>query len=454
MIRIDITYVHGFHVGEQFPAAPATLFQAIVAANGHRLDSVTDMLEALECAKCVRIVNRGGETTPVSIMQYVPRLPKVSEIRKTFETETENRTKLAKPQKYFPVTGAGPHLSYYFDLDLSGLTPERLNKVLRLNVLGRGESVVCSQVHIVDSLPISESGTVFEPADQGRTLRVPYEGFLENLRLLHNAGQSSFGAPPVSQRFARRDSVAPYVALCFDLVDETGETFSYPQKNLIEISGMLRCAVMRAVEGKCDPEYVAGHTPNHPAYIPLPSIGHRYVDRDIRRVLIVERAETPILQKHKTALTTLNFVDHSGHFVCRAIRQTTEDGVFKRYLSPSKEWFSVTPVIRLFDNGKQKKREKIFKKMIADSGLPVPIRVQEFPVREEFKVNARHGHDKYPCAMFALEFAQEVSGVVSLGMGRFTGLGIFANRDDFSAETRFAKNQQEIKQEQTVSAAA
>ena len=441
MIRIDITYVHGFHVGELFPAAPATLFQAIVAANGYQLDSVTDVLKALESSRCVRIVNRKEEPTSVSIMQYVPRLPKVSEIKKTFDTETENRTKLAKPQRFFPVDGDGPHVSYYFNLDGQQFTPDRLNAVFRVNVLGRGESVVRSHVHVVNQLPISEVGTILEPADHGKNLNVPYEGFLDNLRLLHNAGQSSFAAPRVSQRYAVRDSVAPYVALCFDLVDETGETFSYPQENLIEISGMLRCAVMKAMAGKCDPEYVAGHTkPNHPAYVPLPSIGQQYADRDIRRVLIVERADTPILQEHKTALTTLNLVDHSGTRVCRAIRQTTEDSVFKRYLSPSKKWFSITPVIRLFDNGKQEKREKIFRKMITEAGLPMPVNIREFPAHGEFKISTRHGHDKYPRSMLAVEFAQEVSGVVALGMGRFTGLGTFANRDGLSAETRFAES--------------
>jgi hypothetical protein len=71
LIRIDISYPHLMHSGEQFPVAPATLFQAVVAANGHRLDSVTDALEALENGTCVRIVQH-SDATPIRFRTAVP----------------------------------------------------------------------------------------------------------------------------------------------------------------------------------------------------------------------------------------------------------------------------------------------------------------------------------------------------------------------------------------------
>ena len=71
-------------------------------------------------------------------------------------------------------------------------------------------------------------------------------------------------------------------------------------------------------------------------------------------------------------------------------------------------------------------------RMFRHAGLPTPSSITELPVNGEFQVNTKHGHDKYPRTMLAVEFSKEVSGIVSTGTGRNYGVGIFANLSGFA----------------------
>jgi CRISPR-associated protein Csb2 len=66
--------------------------------------------------------------------------------------------------------------------------------------------------------------------------------------------------------------------------------------------------------------------------------------------------------------------------------------------------------------------------MFINAGLPMPVSVCEVKQRtDDFKVSAQHGHDRLPRVNLVVEFAEPVAGVVALGSGRYSGLGIFAN---------------------------
>jgi CRISPR-associated protein Csb2 len=423
LIRIDISYPHLMHSGEQFPAAPATLFQAVVAANGHRLDSVTDLLEALEHGTCVRIVQH-SDATPIRFRTAVPRLPKVSEIKNIKSAECHEP--LLKPQNVFPLEPMPVHLSYYFQLG-EEFTLERLTDVLRVNVLGRGESVTMSHVSIVDELSNErESGIVWEPSAAGRQLNIPYAGFLKNLRLLHDSRQSAFGAPQQSAKFAVRGSVAPYYSICYDLLDEDGDTFSYPQESMSDISAMMRHAIVGALKDKSEEAYVAGHAPIHPFYIPIPTIGHEHADGNIRRVIVAEPISgTGLLQRNLSVITSLRLVNESGERVCRAVRRTDADYVLKQYLQPATVFRTVTPMV-VDRNGGQQRVGKRISALIQKAGYPEPTRIS---------FNRTWWSGKLPitvarCLAHAeVEFPVAVSGVVFAGLGSGYGIGLFyANR--------------------------
>jgi len=181
LIRIDISYPHLAHSGKQFPAAPSTLFQAVVAANGHRLGVVTDVLEALEQGECLRIVQH-CDAKPIRFRTAVPRLPKDNKLKgiKVYrdtpgkvlmlvpsDSGTDSPEPLMKPQMVFPLEPIPVHVSYYWLLGRE-FTLERLTDVLRVKVLGRGESVTMSHVSVTDKLSDTEGGIVWEPSALGQ----------------------------------------------------------------------------------------------------------------------------------------------------------------------------------------------------------------------------------------------------------------------------------------------
>src|SRR5215831_2545606 len=113
IIKVDILYALNKAYGEEFPLAPATLFQAIVNYNHHRLEQAAPTLEILERGKCVRIVNR----KPLARIRWwdaVPRMPEVSEIAKFDLDRPED--KLLIQRTMFPLTDNSP-VSYYFETE-------------------------------------------------------------------------------------------------------------------------------------------------------------------------------------------------------------------------------------------------------------------------------------------------------------------------------------------------
>jgi CRISPR-associated protein Csb2 len=416
LARIDILYPHLMHIGGQFPPAPATLFQAFVAANGHRLDSVKDVLETMENSSCVRIVQH-CEASPINIRVSLPRLPKPQEIKDFKFGDAAN--KVLEHQTVFPLDDASVHLSYYFEMPQT-FTQDRLSDVLRVNVLGRGESVCMSRVSVSDRLNDCESGTVWEQSESGRHLNVPYAGFLHNLRLYHDAKKSSLKVPQRPVPFAVKGSVAPYTPICYSLLDENGDTFSYRQEAMSDISAMMRHAVMTALKGKCDAAYLSGHTDVHPFYLPAPTIGSEYADGDIRRVIIAEPTGQKILMKNLSSITSLSLINDK--FVCQAVRETDPDFVFDQYLKPTQRFRTVTPMILDRAGGQQRVGKRI-EALIMKAGFPRPTNIT---------FNKTWWNGKLPVSVARavvhaeVEFPVAVAGPFVAGLGSGYGIGLFA----------------------------
>jgi CRISPR-associated protein Csb2 len=261
------------------------------------------------------------------------------------DSGTDSHESLMKPQTVFPLEPIPVHVSYYWLLGRE-FTHERLTDVLRVNVLGRGESVTISHVSVTDKLSDTEGGIVWEPSALGqRQLDVPYPGFLRNLRLYYDAKKSNLKVPRLPESFAVKTSSAPYSSIRYNLVDENGDTFSYPKENMADISAMMRHAMIVATQGKLDGAYVSGHTKAHPFYLPVPSIGAEHADGDIRRIIVAEPAGLGLLSSNLAAITSLPLKDDRGKLVCYAVREPDNDGVFSRYLGASKTFRTVTPMI-------------------------------------------------------------------------------------------------------------
>jgi hypothetical protein len=414
MLRVDVTYLTGNVHASQFPLDAATLFQAMVQRNAHRLDEARPALEALEQSTCVRIECASATKTGATVA--VPRMPKPSETGSFVLGDTSN--KLMVYQAVFRFDDKdGVHLRYFFDVKvkqewLPFFEPFRL---------GHGESLCVSKATLVDALPSKTVGLqAWEPSRRGRQMRVLRSGLLYDLILYHNAKKSSHEVEQSVAFF----STEPREARLFYRFYCDGEPYAFHKWQLPTVAGMIRHAVIEQVPASLK-EYASNHCQSQLQYLPLPTVG-KFSDGRIRRAIIIDTLGS--LPVHR--VTELVMKDLKGN-VFTAVRQTDTDSVFEQYLTPARHWVTVTPVLlNGYDtkHGKKdlKKRQKMLTKMFRVIGLPFPRAVQTFGALERFEASNKHGKS-YIRLMLAVEFDREVAGMVVVGAGRNAGMGIFAN---------------------------
>jgi CRISPR-associated protein Csb2 len=191
-----------------------------------------------------------------------------------------------------------------------------------------------------------------------------------------------------------------------------------PAQQATEVVERIRRAAMNAKIKNAD-----GHDLTAPrlAIYPLPTLDFK--DGMIRRV-VVSSVDPTLVKAAASKLAGASLGEGQGYLM-----PTEHDAVFSNYTSASCKWKSVTPVLQSgYHNGDAKKRAKVYAKMFTHAGLPMPVSVCEIKRRtDDFKVSAKHGHDKLPRVNLLVEFAEPVPGVVAIGSGRYSGMGIFAN---------------------------
>ena len=178
--------------------------------------------------------------------------------------------------------------------------------------------------------------------------------------------------------------------------------------------------------------------------IPLPSIGHRHADGEIRRILVEVPSSCPIPAKDVFwAFTNLGLPSGSTLTLGGEDRMAHHYGVERS----ATQWHSITPVVlssMARPRGKHTKRGSeragyegqvvwAVQQALRQSEVFTPVasvRVQREPMlssgerAEEFAPDTRFA--PYRLWHVALEFTEPVAGPLVVGDGRFTGLGLFA----------------------------
>ena len=165
---------------------------------------------------------------------------------------------------------------------------------------------------------------------------------------------------PAVRAVAYRDSLGqrprPFHAYSLErLVD--GRPYSVCWEDGMEISAQLRHAASEALRsGGADDSFIRVYAQGHGegtdrerrlSYVPLPSVGHRYVDGRVRRVLVVG-PPGPWDVRAKglgSVLRGLRLAPPKGPAESFLVPTAAEDPVLNRYSGPSRAWSSVTPVI-------------------------------------------------------------------------------------------------------------
>jgi hypothetical protein len=81
--------------------------------------------------------------------------------------------------------------------------------------------------------------------------------------------------------------------------------------------------------------YASNHADSQVQYLPLPTLG-KHTDGRIRRAIIVDTLGS--LPLHRVSELTMKSLDGQTF---TAVRETVSDGVFERYLKPSRYWVPV-----------------------------------------------------------------------------------------------------------------
>lgn len=355
---------------------------------------------------------------------------------------------------------------YVFDIseDEAEMYAEKMRRIVHdVGYLGRSSDEVIVDVCVMRHDEVLRlPGHQWVPAQDGPTdipgrrtyLRCPKPGTFESLERRHAQRGRRFAqykaadaaeTPTVSQTVCYRQYVGRNVYV-YDLRDHAGNFVRVDMRNLVTVAGMVRHAALEAAKFEDLPDewvnrYVRGVVQpgsNHRvSYLPLPSQGHQYIDRLVRRLVIAE----PFGAQERWFE---NIVFHLGRRrSMRPLESENKELSFfltptanpwmaqEHYVAPSDTWVTVTPIV-LPDTGGHLPIQTLLKRSLKHAHLSSHVRHVELsstpflrntPCCSQFKVPTYlRGRRR----VFArLYFREPISGPIAIGDGRHIGLGLF-----------------------------
>jgi len=391
-VYINVRFVEQYH-GVEFPAAPMRFLQAIVASSQDKFMNVLNALEA---------------QTPV-IYAVEPR-SKYEYSRYVINNDEKldhNNSGTKKNTVTRMFNDAAAHIVYEYDVPAE-LLPA-LESVMRcVTVLGHATDwVLCS-------LSFNEPAKLdrYVPGSAELKLRVPVQGSIASVFARWEDRKAAL-------KFKNQGYVKNASTAAPRRIFELTEPAPMQQTSLV-VSWIRHAAIAKKVQG------ISGHElGDRITVLPLPTLD--WGSGQIRYVAITS-ADEQQLKAAATRMAGLHPTDKDGQ-ERGYLLPAESNAVTADYFAPFKRWTSVTPVLQTgYHNNKASKQTKIYTKMIKQAGLGSPKVVAVQPYRDkDFVVAKEHGHDKLPRVRMVIEFAEPVPGPVTLGTGRYTGLGIFAH---------------------------
>ena len=225
----------------------------------------------------------------------------------------------------------------------------------------------------------------------------------------------------------------------------------------LKLTAALRGLLMRKCQEQPPPEWLSGHRPDgepasapHLALAPLPFVGSPHADGRILAVALVlpggltreeaGRCLEPVLRDPGTGLPREQRLFDGEWFECAIYLETRESPPLnlraETWISPSKVWASVTPVVlnRHFKgNDKWEQAAESVKDACEHIGVPRPREVMLHPVsrvagvphaREFPRLTRKRDGGRQSHSHVVLVFDEPVGGPVLVGTGRFRGYGL------------------------------
>jgi CRISPR-associated protein Csb2 len=427
----------------EWPPHPARLYSALVSAHFETgpSDATRSALEWLERQPAPGIYASKAEES-ADVTSFVPT---------NYPGDGPTVVRGKQPRRFPSVT---PHEASAFFIWPDASPPPEVRAALeeltaRTGYLGKACSLV--RIRLNDDAPKPN----YVPSPAGPELmRVSSPGRLQELEYLFESGQRpSFG---LQQRY---EAVQPSAArtaqsqfgemLMFRRISGTGLS--------IEATVTLTQAVRRALlaiagEAGFVPEALHGHGKDgHCAITALPFTSHEYADGHLVGFSVVlQRTITPsdriAVLKACSLLQTVHLPAPLAPWAVELIREPPREKTLQqaRWTRASRNWSSVTPI--LLDRFPKKNGpsvEEILATACTNIGLPRPrithgpysnlpgvSPVPQFRIQRKGEMQPRWG------VHATMQFDELVTGPVSVGAGRFFGLGLMAPIPEVKGETK------------------
>ena len=459
-----------YHGTGDWPPAPARLFQALVAGAARGASIAQEeretlaYLELIDTTAIAAPVMRPGQ--PFS--SFMPNNDLDAELPGTLKaggTLSEAVAAIRASKRIQPrLFDASVPFHYFYDLTDDAPDEAAFDALAHgLYQLGRGVDMAFARAAILtspdaDGLLASYPGVVYRPADGGgNVLPAPVKGTLKSLETRHQAfshrlrrenGGIVFAQPPkalIGQ--VHFDAPAAHILLDIDgpsiaptkTHDLTVAVRDALAERLATLDDVNAALIERLVIGRN-----AGQSDTAARILiqPLPSIGHKYADRDNRRVLVTLPPQSPLRRQYvRWALSGLEIKSFD-----LVLTPADDTGMLRHYGSEdtSRLWRSVTPLALTFreqiakKNGTTRLTEEVqaraaVAQALRQAGIAASaqtIRVQ----REPFAAKGSRAENfaappRFPASRLwhvEIMLDRPVRGPFSLGDGRFLGLGLMA----------------------------
>jgi len=479
----------------EWPPSPLRVFQALVAAAARAgtLESTRGALTWLQERAAPLIIAPEAVETAVGYRLSVPHnamdLVGRQWSRGDDGSVAEHRTMKNVRPHHLPEDTV-VHYAWELDGDASA-APALIAAARGVVALGWGVDLVVGDGAVVGGEWLAERPAmlkVWEPRSDGRPeLRVPITGTLDDLEQRHEAflSRTSFADPTLRPppalsvfaitRYARSDHPPGVDVAGFALMrveSDRFRAFDTARRGMV-VAGMLRHAVRVAAEragwdearvrrsalGHGDAEYA------RLLFVPVPSIESRGAGAEtvgaVRRVMVFSTdARSTDTGWAARVLAGMDLIDeHTGEVQAVLSAASRNDSVLRRYVSESRSWTTVTPMLlpghddpgglrvklRRAKSGEEQKallerlmrrREALVRKALRQAGLGDELTLSaEIETRETGFIAGVEKASRYavpshlvdsPRLHVKLTWSTLVAGPLCIGRGRFSGLGLLA----------------------------
>lgn len=476
------------HGAPEWPPSPARLFQALVSgsAQGHvvsrELGPALEWLESL--APPVIAAPRARLGQRVSL--FVPNNDADAE-EDPLDVSGIRTQKVVHPSL---LECEGPILYVWSLVDAAPEATLIANAANEVYQLGRGTDMAWAIGEIMDDAALelrlnAHVGTIYRPEPQasGRYLACPAPGSLASLIERHGTAKLQREGQGKTARLlftnapkARFSNVSYALArprVLYELRDAEldDRLWPWPLVRVVKLVEAIRdcvaarlraglpgdeAAVERAIIGR-----KADGTDSSPAdrrvrVLPLPSIGHAHADRGVRRILLELPSGAP-LRREDIEWAFSGLQPHSpdtGVLGPFRLARTEADEMLRHYEGPSRRWRSVTPVVlhegaarRRIEPTRRREEAKQASERAAEEAhavaavhvalrhagirrTAVVVGVQREPFdgrgarAEAFAEGTRFAKERL--WHVELELNEPLRGPLTIGDGRFLGLGLMA----------------------------